>query len=389
MYYASIGMLSIIVHLIINSEAMKVLPHKETDQSRKRYRQFLYAVTLYYITDILWGIFYEHRLILLTYIDTTVYFLTMVLSVLLWTRFVVSYLDNQKRFGKVLLGSGWLLMTYQIIVLIINLFTPIVFGFNEQKEYNAGMARFIALGLQMILFFLTSVYALYVALTSEGADKAHHRTIGFSGVVMTIFIALQSLYPLMPFYAIGCLLATCMIHSFVYKDETMEYGREIEVAVEKSYRDALTGAKNKLAYLESIVRIETEIESGQRKEYGVAVFDLNGLKRVNDTQGHDAGDEYIMLASGLICKTYKHSPVYRIGGDEFAVILEGEDYRNRAELMDAFEREVDNNQKTGGVVVSGGMAVYQADKDSSYNDVFRRADRKMYERKKKLHAVAG
>ncbi|MBR3517709.1 MAG: GGDEF domain-containing protein [Lachnospiraceae bacterium] len=389
MYYASIGMLSIIVHLIINFEAMKVSLQKKADPSRNRYRQFLYAVTIYYITDILWGILYEHRLILLTYIDTTVYFLSMMLSVLLWTRFVVSYLDNKKLFGKVLLGSGWLLMLYQIIVLIINLFDPLVFGFDEQKEYVAGAARFISLGLQMILFFLTSLYALFVAAKTDGAEKEHHRTVGYSGIVMTGFIALQSLYPLLPFYAAGCLLATCMIHSFVYKDETLEYGREIEVAVEKSYRDALTGVKNKLAYLENIVRIEKTIESGQMSEYGVVVFDLNRLKQVNDTQGHDAGDEYIKLASGLICNTYKHSPVYRIGGDEFAVILEGEDYRNRAELMDAFEREVDNNQKTGGVVVSGGMAVYQADKDSGYNDVFKRADRKMYERKKKLHAVAG
>ena len=387
MYYASIGMLSIVVHLIINFEAMKNVSQKKTDPARGRYRHFLYAVTIYYVTDILWGILYEHGLILLTYIDTMIYFGVMVLSVLLWTRFVVSYLDNKKNFGKFLLGSGWILMTYQIIVLIINLFHPVAFGFDEQKEYVAGMARFIALGLQMILFFLTTVYALFVTVKSEGTEKAHHRTIGFSGIVMTIFIALQSLFPLMPFYAVGCLLTTCMIHSFVYKDETIEYDREIEVAMEKSYRDGLTGVKNKLAYLENIARIEMEIECGQIREYGVAVFDLNGLKKVNDTQGHDAGDEYIQLACSLICRTYKHSPVYRIGGDEFAVILEGEDYRNRTELIRTFEREVDDNQKRGGVVISGGMDIYRSETDHSYNDVFRRADRKMYERKKKLNAM--
>ena len=119
----------------------------------------------------------------------------------------------------------------------------------------------------------------------------------------------------------------------------------------------------------------------------MAVFYLNGLKKVNDTQGHDAGDEYIQLACSLICRTYKHSPVYHIGGDEFAVILEGEDYRNRTELIRTFEREVDDNQKRGGVVISGGMDIYRSETDHSYNDVFRRADRKMYERKKKLNAM--
>ena len=84
------------------------------------------------------------------------------------------------------------------------------------------------------------------------------------------------------------------------------------------------------------------------------------------------------------------------------MILEGEDYRNRTELIRTFEREVDDNQKQGGVVISGGMDIYRSETDHSYvfasigmlsivvhliNDVFRRADRKMYERKKKLNAM--
>ena len=69
------------------------------------------------------------------------------------------------------------------------------------------------------------------------------------------------------------------------------------------------------------------------------------------------------------------------------MILEGEDYRNRTELIHTFEREVDDNQKQGGVVISGSMDIYRSETDHSYNDVFRRADRKMYERKKKLHAM--
>ena len=175
-----------------------------------------------------------------------------------------------------------------------------------------------------------------------------------------------------------------MIHSFVYKDETLEMGREIGTAKQMAYRDPLTGVKNKLAYLEILAKMENRMEEGSLTQYGVVVFDVNGLKKVNDTLGHDKGDEYIRSACRLICVQFKHSPVYRIGGDEFAAILEGGDFENRDVLLRAFEAVVEENREKGKVVVSSGMAVYQPGEDSSYNDVFRRADKNMYERKKYL-----
>ena len=388
MYYASIGMISLVVHIIINFEALKKTLKTKNNITRNRYRQFLYGVMIYYLSDIFWGILYGERIIFLAYIDTVLYFFSMVLSVLLWTRFVVSYLDSHGRFGKILLYGGWIIFTYELIALIINLFIPVVFAFGDDKEYIPGQARFITLFIQMFLFLMTSVYALAVAVKAKGETKLHHRTIGFSGIVMTIFIALQSLYPLMPFYAIGCLLATCMIHSFVYKDEAKEYEYEIEIAKEQSYKDALTGVKNKMAYLEALQDIEKRVEEGMLTEYGIVVFDLNGLKKINDTLGHDAGDEYIKSACRLICQKYSHSPVFRVGGDEFVTILERDDYRDRASLLQEFDQKVEENQKSGHVVISSGMDIYYPEKDRSFNDVFRRADQKMYKRKEELKRAA-
>lgn len=67
---------------------------------------------------------------------------------------------------------------------------------------------------------------------------------------------------------------------------------------------------------------------------------MNDLKKVNDFYGHDAGDRHILSAKKLICDVFKHSPVYRIGGDEFTVILTGTDYENGIELLQAFDRQV-------------------------------------------------
>ena len=384
MYYASIGVLSLIIHIIINYEALRRKRGRHVKPTQIRYRHFLYTVMLYYVADVLWGYFYEKRWVIPTYIDTVLFFISMVFSVLMWTRFVVAFIDNRGRFGKLLLFGGWFIATFELIALVVNLFYPMVFGFGVDKEYQPGQTRYITLLLQMFLFICTSVYTLTVARRVKGEDRAHHRTIGFSGIVMSLFILLQSLYPLMPFYSIGCLLATCMIHSFVYKDEMLEHFREMEIAKRLAHRDPLTGVRNKLSYLENLKELELRIENGDLTEYGVVVFDLNGLKQINDELGHDSGDDYIKAACRIICHTFKHSPVFRIGGDEFVAILEREDYEKRDELIAAFNTEVEENQQNGDVVVACGMDIYDPKNDSNYNDVFRRADKKMYQRKEAL-----
>ena len=114
---------------------------------------------------------------------------------------------------------------------------------------------------------------------------------------------------------------------------------------------------------------------------------MNGLKQVNDTEGHEAGDRYIQEACRLICRQFQHSPVYRIGGDEFVALLEGEDYRNRTILMSAFETHVEMNRHSGKAVVASGLAEFRPGQDNSYRRVFERADRRMYMRKSALKAV--
>jgi diguanylate cyclase (GGDEF)-like protein len=120
----------------------------------------------------------------------------------------------------------------------------------------------------------------------------------------------------------------------------------------------------------------------------VAVFDVNDLKTINDTLGHEAGDEYIKSACKVICRQFTHSPVFRIGGDEFVTILKGDNYADRDALMSSFRDTIRQNQQNGKVIVASGLAVYDNSEDSSYNDVFKRADNSMYEQKRALKAAA-
>lgn len=151
-----------------------------------------------------------------------------------------------------------------------------------------------------------------------------------------------------------------------------------------AYRDSLTGVKNKAAYQDVVNRLDEQIRLG-RPEFGIIVFDINGLKPVNDTYGHDFGDMLIIDACKLICKTFKHSPVFRIGGDEFVVLLEGSDYAHYQELLTALEAAIAENNRTARpesqVSIARGVAIYGSETDLVFGNVFKRADEAMYKNK--------
>lgn len=151
-----------------------------------------------------------------------------------------------------------------------------------------------------------------------------------------------------------------------------------------AYRDALTGVKNKAAYQDAEHRLEEQMRQG-RPEFAVVVLDINDLKLVNDHFGHDFGDMLIMDACKVICKSFPHSPVYRVGGDEFAVILEGADYMNYIQLLDNFQAAIEeynlNNHKDSRLSIARGIAVYNSEIDLVFSNVFKRADDAMYQNK--------
>ena len=116
------------------------------------------------------------------------------------------------------------------------------------------------------------------------------------------------------------------------------------------------------------------------------VFDVNDLKPMNDNFGHKAGDLLIKCSCNLIMKNFTFSTVYRIGGDEFVVILKGRDFENRAELLTKLRMEMDvpvaeKNEAFEKISLASGMAIYEPQKDADFQSVFGRADEEMYKAK--------
>ena len=132
--------------------------------------------------------------------------------------------------------------------------------------------------------------------------------------------------------------------------------------------------------------MDRQIERHRQQDFAIAILDVNDLKKVNDTAGHQAGDQYLCSACKIICNVFKRSPVFRFGGDEFAVIIQANDYEYVDELMKKMRAQNAKAVRDGGIVIACGMAKYE--NDSCVATVFERADQNMYENKNSLKGAA-
>ena len=151
--------------------------------------------------------------------------------------------------------------------------------------------------------------------------------------------------------------------------------------------DALTSVRNRGAFSNYIATLQERLDKKEPLAFAISVFDCDNLKKINDQDGHDKGDIYIKTASQLICRIFQHSPVFRVGGDEFAVILQNEDYQNREALAEKFEETriklcAAARNRWEEPHVAMGVAVYDPELDGTVDDTVRRADKKMYENKR-------
>ena len=661
MYYSAIGSIAILILLIENMDVLRGRISNADAPARKTYRWFLFAVLIYYITDVLWGVIESLKIAGLLFADTTVYFVAMAAGLLLWTKFVAQYLGDDGRTGWILVYAGRLLAGAMAALSLINIFVPVLFTVNGDCVYRALPARYVMLTAQIVLLLMISVNAVTIIFRRQVADKEkqRYRTIGAFGFIMALFLTIQLRFPYLPVYSIAYMLGTCMIrvfvisdviaesrheleeaekilelkqsitalmdnlpgmsfskdgetgvylacnqgfaeyagkegpeevigladfdifdpktaahfveddkkalamdkpyvfvedvpdaagkpmriqttklrftdtqgrtcvlgmchditeetrlrleaerseeertayarinaligdflcmyivdpvsgryreysksrlfsqyalpesgddffgtaaeyaHRYVYPDDqhmfvTMfnkdnimreigrsglfsmncrfvmdsrpvhtrvraafvienegmrlivginnieasvrqeeEYAKTLAQAQKRASIDALTGVRNRHAFLSAEEDIDYQIGTRLAPGFAVTVLDVNDLKRVNDTEGHAAGDQVIRDACRVICDTFKHSPVFRIGGDEFAVISQGSDYDHIDELIGMIETYNEEALRNGGHALACGMSKF--DDDDSAEAVFERADHAMYANKAKL-----
>lgn len=176
-----------------------------------------------------------------------------------------------------------------------------------------------------------------------------------------------------------------------YSDTVKMLKKYINKINKQAYTDAATDVGNKAAYQDAVQRID-KMSHHNDGDYAVLVMDINYLKMYNDKYGHEFGDMLISDASTIIKKVFGDYNIYRIGGDEFAVLINAPEDGLCEKLVKEFraEQELFNRNAKHyelGVRIAIGYAVNSAD-DNDYADVFKRADKQMYIDKQEIKKTA-
>ena len=227
MYYSAIGLLAILVLLLENHDILfKRSPDGERPAQRA-YRGFLFWVLIYYVVDALWGVLEARQLWTALFIDTLIYFIALAIGVLYWTRYTVVYLDDKSAFGKFLLYIGNVLFAAISLLVLVNVFTPVLF-YVDETGYRANPVRYALLITLIVLLLVISGYAFSSFFRKRGTAGRRYRTIGFFGLIMAAFLTAQLWFPELPLYTIAYMMGTCLLHTFVVNDEKEEYKQQLE-----------------------------------------------------------------------------------------------------------------------------------------------------------------
>ena len=231
--YSVFSIVAIAIHLIINFNLL--MGRGRHTEYGARYRGFLLGVLFYYVSDAAWGVFAGLRWMGLWYIDTVLFFLSLVAFVCEWCRFVIVYLDLGKWQKRILAWSGYSILAANVALLAANGFTDCIFYFDEQGSYAIGPMRDPIVALLVAFNVLTAGFVLAKVFGSRDVVRRRSVMVFLFCVVIAVAIVLQIVWPLTPSTAFGCLICNCFFTVVVVQDEqAVRHAAELEGALARA-----------------------------------------------------------------------------------------------------------------------------------------------------------
>lgn len=269
------------------------------------------------------------------------------------------------------------------VLLIANFDGGMVFYVLEGRIKRGG-AFLLAVAAPMI-YVINSLALCTFFYFSARKHNAKKRKIAFHMVVcigMSFVVAVGSAFitSINPWHV----FVTALVYLYVQLHSYQEHDLDARAST-----DSLTGLKNHAAYSVIKEKMDNRINAEPGIRFAVAVMDVNNLKRTNDVYGHEAGNALIIGAARLMCEVFQHSPVCRIGGDEFVAVLENGDYENRADLREEFAQRMMSRTFSAGseqlpISAAIGIAEYHPERHEVFENVFQDADEAMYVNKAQI-----
>lgn len=322
LYWVSSIVYALVLFLILLHD---IRINRTPEKVEKAFRILLVWVMFFCLQDAFWGfcggsIVSNDRAFFLA---STVFHLSTVMTTFFWLKYILEYLSESIHYKKVWLFLDGIVICMQITMLVINCFRPVIFWIAD-GQYITAHLRPLAFFNQYIVYLLIGVISAVKYFTANHEEKNRFLTVAAFSIAPILSGIFQLLYPDGPFYSMGYFLSCFCIHIFVVSNDReklyqFRFQRQIEEQIYLANTDKLTGLPNRRAY-------EEDLKSyGELKEETHFVYlsaDVNGLKVVNDTLGHAAGDELLRGAAQVLRSCLQaYGQVYRIGGDEFAAIL--------------------------------------------------------------------
>ncbi|MBP5285396.1 MAG: response regulator [Kiritimatiellae bacterium] len=231
--YSIFSGVAVAIHLIIN---FGFLAGRGVDTGRaRRYRGFLFAVLVYYMSDAAWGLFAGLGWNRVLYFDTVVFFLSLPVFVFMWGRFVAGYLGFGETSSKILRSFGIAVIAASAALMAVNLFDGRIFYFDDAGTYCFGDRRHWMFAMLIALDAMISLFAFAKAMGSRDQERRRGMLATIFGVAVAVSAILQIVWPLTPFTALGCLVSNCFFHVFVIQDEqAARYAARLKDALERA-----------------------------------------------------------------------------------------------------------------------------------------------------------